>query len=77
VSPTFLVLGTWFWLAAAVTLVGDDGKVPTATPHAVIETEAVPSRGDAADDPAIWIHPDNPAQSLVLGTDKKGHKQGR
>jgi 3-phytase len=72
VSPTFLVFGTWFWLAAAVTLVGDDGKVPTATPQAVIETEAVPSRGDAADDPAIWIHPDNPAQSLVLGTDKKG-----
>jgi 3-phytase len=72
VSPTFLVFGTWFWLAAAVTLVGDDGKVPTATPQAVIETEAVPSRGDAADDPAIWIHPDNPSQSLVFGTDKKG-----
>ena len=32
----------------------------------------MPSRGDAADDPAIWIHPGDPALSLVLGTDKKG-----
>ena len=31
----------------------------------------VPSRGDAADDPAIWIHPDAPEQSLVVGTDKR------
>ena len=31
-----------------------------------------PGVGDAADDPAIWIHPDDPARSLVLGTDKKG-----
>jgi 3-phytase len=28
--------------------------------------------GDAADDPAIWVHPVDPALSLVLGTDKKG-----
>jgi 3-phytase len=32
----------------------------------------VPSNGDAADDPAIWIHPIDPSKSLVLGTDKKG-----
>jgi 3-phytase len=25
-----------------------------------------------SDDPAIWIHPDDPAQSLVIGTDKGG-----
>jgi 3-phytase len=28
-----------------------------------------PTKHDT-DDPAIWIHPDNPAQSLILGTDK-------
>jgi 3-phytase len=45
---------------------------PRATPKAILETEPVPSQGDAADDPAIWIHPRDPRQSLVLGTDKKG-----
>ena len=42
------------------------------TPAAKVQTEPVPSKGDAADDPAIWIHADDPARSLVLGTDKKG-----
>jgi 3-phytase len=45
---------------------------PRVTPKATVETEPVPSQGDAADDPAIWIHPRDPRQSLVLGTDKKG-----
>lgn len=37
---------------------------------------AVPARGETgsvvsdADDPAIWVHPADPAQSLVIGTDK-------
>ena len=34
-------------------------------------TEPVSSGGDAADDPAIWVHPTDPAKSLILGTDKK------
>ncbi len=38
----------------------------------VVETKVVPSEGDAADDPAIWVHPVDPAQSLILGTDKEG-----
>ncbi|MBA4155852.1 MAG: phytase [Gemmatimonadetes bacterium] len=37
-----------------------------------IVTERVPGDGD---DPAIWIHPEDPAQSLVLGTDK-GRRNG-
>jgi 3-phytase len=45
---------------------------PTSRPAARVETEPVPSSGDAADDPAIWVHPGDPARSLVLGTDKKG-----
>jgi len=39
---------------------------------ATIETAPVPSTGDAADDPAIWIHPTDPSQSTIIGTDKKG-----
>lgn len=38
------------------------------------EAETVPvgtGNADAADDPAIWRNPANPAASLVLGTDKK------
>ncbi len=38
---------------------------------AVAETAPVGSPGDAADDPAIWADPNNPANSLVIGTDKK------
>lgn len=38
---------------------------------ATVETEPVASSNDAADDPAIWIHPTDPAKSLVIGTDKK------
>ncbi|MEJ5897190.1 phytase [Aquabacterium sp. G14] len=38
---------------------------------AVAQTEAVASRGDAADDPAVWVHPEQPAASRVLGTNKK------
>lgn len=39
--------------------------------HPLRETAPVPSGDDAADDPAIWIHPADPASSLVLGTDKR------
>jgi 3-phytase len=35
------------------------------------ETEPVPSRGDCADDPCIWVSPDAPSRSLVIATDKK------
>jgi len=35
------------------------------------ETAPVKSAGDAADDPAIWVHPTNPALSTIIATDKK------
>src|SRR5262245_15075297 len=46
--------------------------VPTAWSQvtATVETVPVPNGGDAADDPALWIHPTNPSLSLVIGTDK-------
>jgi 3-phytase len=37
-----------------------------------VQTDPVPSLGDAADDPAIWVHPSDPQESRVLGTDKQG-----
>ena len=42
-------------------------EVVEAMVSAVAET--APINGDA-DDPAIWVHPTDPAQSLILGTDK-------
>lgn len=38
---------------------------------ASVETEPVASANDAADDPAIWVHPTDPSRSLIIGTDKK------
>lgn len=37
----------------------------------LVETEAVPDLGDAADDPAIWFNVNEPSASLVIGTNKK------
>ena len=30
------------------------------------------TRGDAAEDPAIWVNQASPAQSTIIGTDKQG-----
>ncbi|MCI0336214.1 MAG: phytase [Acidobacteria bacterium] len=51
-----------------VTLTVDAIESVTAT----VETDPVPNNGDAADDPAIWVHPEDPASSTIIGTDKKG-----
>ncbi|HEV7765642.1 MAG TPA: phytase [Thermoanaerobaculia bacterium] len=65
-SQNFLVL-------AAVAVVAATACVsPTTAPNAVrpvVVTEQV--AGDS-DDPAIWIHPTDASQSLILGTDKSG-----
>jgi 3-phytase len=45
--------------------------VPTAQVQAMGETMAVASLDDAADDPAIWRNPRDPAGSLIVATDKK------
>jgi 3-phytase len=39
---------------------------------ATVETDPVPHEGDAADDPAIWIHPTAPSLSTIIATDKRG-----
>lgn len=62
-------------LAACASTRSEAPIVPT-TPAASVqargETEAVgTANADAADDPAIWRNPANPAASLIVGTDKK------
>jgi 3-phytase len=37
---------------------------------ATLETSAVPTGDDTADDPCIWIHPTDPALSTIIGTNK-------
>jgi len=45
---------------------------PAASVQARGQTEAVgTANADAADDPAIWRNPADPAASLIVGTDKK------
>jgi len=36
------------------------------------ETQAVDDDGDAADDPAFWLNPEEPSKSLIIATNKQG-----
>ena len=45
--------------------------VPVRQVVPIVETTPVDSAGDAADDPAIWVDPEDPSRSLVIGTDKQ------
>ncbi|UXH78735.1 phytase [Roseateles amylovorans] len=58
-------MGRWLEAHPAATPTRIAVAVPTA------QTEPVRGSGDAADDPAIWVHPTHPARSRILGTDKK------
>ncbi|WP_299457081.1 phytase [uncultured Microscilla sp.] len=44
-------------------------NIPTVL--ADLETQPVSSAKDAADDPAIWVHPNNSGESTIIGTNKK------
>lgn len=46
-------------------------KDAAAQVNAVAETAVMPDADDAADDPAIWVHPTTPERSLVIGTNKQ------
>lgn len=65
--PHLFVLAVSMVLAAGCAPVR---TLPEVTARA--ETQPVPSSGDAADDPAIWVHPHQPEQSRVLGANKRG-----
>ena len=63
----FLLVAWKLWSAPLIPPAG-----PTAIPvRATVETDPVQSSGDAADDPVIWRHPGDDAQSTIIGTDKK------
>lgn len=70
-----LVLVDWRVLADTLGLAVAAGEAPASSQAAVVrpvlETENAKSYGDAADDPAIWVHPEDPSLSLVIGTDKQ------
>ena len=69
---------SWTDIAAGLDLDVAGGIDPTTAPGiemanvtATVETVPVLSYGDAADDPAIWIHPTEADKSLVIGAQKK------
>lgn len=68
---------SWADIAAGLKLaVGDAaGSKPAkgfAAVQPTMETRPVGHDGDAADDPAIWANPADPAKSAIIATDKKG-----
>jgi len=76
-SPGNVKLVPWAAIASALKL-GSASVDPRVTApasarvvEASVETVPVQDYGDAADDPAIWVHPTDPARSLVIGTNKK------
>ena len=68
-----LAAGLVVGLAAALSAVPATAVVET--PRLVtadVETQPVSHSGDAADDPALWVHPTDRALSLLIGNDKQG-----
>ena len=55
----------------AAPAVSESAAVRIASIVPVAETEPMARYGDAADDPAIYWHRDDPARSRILGTDKR------
>ena len=56
-------------------------KMPTTIPvngsvSAVFETEPVGDSDDTADDPCVWVHPNDPSLSVIIGTDKHENSPG-
>jgi len=66
-------------IALIFTIVAEsEGKQEVSSPpagsfsvEASQQTDFMPDEGDAADDPAIWVNPNNPDKSYVVGTNKK------
>ena len=58
-------------IAAAVLMAWAPPGVKVEMVECVAQTDPVATTEDAADDPAVWVHPTDPARSLVIGTNKK------
>ena len=59
------------WLAAHPPAAATAATSTAAIVRPSAQTQPVRGQGDAADDPAIWVHPRQGARSLILATDKK------
>ena len=69
--PSVLLLSLLAILAVG-TVPGATGAPGTVTAvTAAVETDPVPSSGDAADDPAIWVDRETPSRSVIVATDKQ------
>ena len=69
---------SWSDVSTALNLPAGTGRNPgvraessAAVVSPSMETTPVRSYGDAADDPAIWVHPEHPELSIVIGSQKK------
>ena len=65
-----LLVLTALLLLASLAFESDQLSKAAIPVSASVETEPVPSAGDAADDPAIWLHPQDRSLSTIIGTDK-------
>jgi 3-phytase len=81
IKPVRLVLTVLYLLLSSVSAAhvrgGKDSAILPAADvvipvSAIAETAPVPGGADGADDPAIWLHPSDPTQSTIIGTDKFG-----
>ena len=68
-AVSLLLAGLALWIALTSSKEVDQ---PVEDAAATVETTPVTHTRDAADDPAIWRHPSDPALSLVIGNDKGG-----
>lgn len=69
-----MMRGRWQWVAVTWIVAGwvvlPAEAIVTVAP--TVETGSAHNTGDTADDSAIWIHPTDPSQSIVIGDDKNG-----
>jgi len=61
IALSVMLVGLCFWESAS----GEVFEV-----MATVETEPVSHSGDIADDAKVWVHPSEPNQSVIIGTDK-------
>jgi 3-phytase len=77
ISCTSVTIAMAGWLCGCTTTAKPDwatvaARAPAPVVTAAGETQAVATaNADAADDPAIWRNPADPAASLIVGTDKQ------
>ena len=68
---SLLVVAGLLVAVATPTQAADVGRI-----SATVETAPMHNGADAADDPAIWIHPTDPSKSTIIGTDKSTDGRG-